>query len=174
MASFDQFPALVCKGCSWPIPLPAAVHPDTSEGQGLWPMGGSRRNFLCPACRHVYEYSAQDIQFMPAQTDPRRANTPYNVVYIRLRCNVQGCAYLFRIRTLMAFDKDPHKEAPVILASSHAHAIVCGNGHILNGPIVPYGFAFDVQVDEEWEVGKGVAIGSSTLTATIRSDAIAV
>jgi hypothetical protein len=105
MASFDQFPALVRKSCCRPIPLPPAMHPDTSEGQGLWPMGGSRRNFLCPACRHAYEYSAQDIQFMPAQTDPRRAYTPYNVIYIRLRCKVQGCAFLFRIRTLMAFDK---------------------------------------------------------------------
>jgi hypothetical protein len=54
----------------------------------------------------------------------------------------------------MAFDKDPHKEAPVILASSQAHAIACGRGHVLNGPIIPSGFAFDAEVDEEWEVGK--------------------
>jgi hypothetical protein len=153
MASFDQFPGLVCKNCFRPIPLPPAVHPDTSEGQGLWPMGGSRRNFLCPACRHVYEYSAQDIQFQPSQTDPRRANTPYNVVHIRLRCDVPGCAYVFRICSLMPFDKDPPKEAPAMLVSSHAHAITCGRGHILSGSIVSYGLAFDAHFDEDWEIG---------------------
>src|ERR1039458_103560 len=146
MATFDQFPALVCKNCSVPIPLPPAKRPDPSEGQGLWPMGGSRRNFLCLACRHAYEYSAPDVQLMPAQTDPRRAGTSYNVVYIRLQCGVQNCASILRIRTLMAFDKCPHEEVPANLASSPAHAIACGNGHVLSGPIFPYGLAFDVSV----------------------------
>jgi hypothetical protein len=156
MATFDQFPALVCKNCSRPIPLPPAMHPEISEGQGLWPMGGSRRNFLCPACRHVYEYSAPDVQSMPAQTDPRRAGTPYNVVYIRIQCGVRGCASLLRIRTVMAFDKDPHEETPAMLASSRAHAIACDGGHILSDPIAPYGLAFDAHFDEDWEIGEGV------------------
>jgi hypothetical protein len=155
MATFDQFPALVCKNCSQPIPLPPAKCRDALEGHGLWPMGGSRRNFLCPACRHVYEYSAQDIRFMPAQTDPRRAGTSYNVVYIRLQCGVQNCASILRIRTLMAFDKCPREETPAILASSQAHAIACGNGHVLSGPIIPYGLAFDVHFDADWEIGEG-------------------
>jgi hypothetical protein len=155
MATFDPFPALVCNNCSRPIPLPPAKRPDTLEGQGLWPEGGSRRNFLCPACKHVYGYSASDVQLMLPHTDPRRASTSYNVVYIRLQCGVQGCASILRIRTLMAIDKDPHKEAPVILAASRAHAIACGNGHILGGPIVPYGLAFDAYVDQDWEIGEG-------------------
>jgi hypothetical protein len=50
----------------------------------------------------------------------------------------------------MPFDKDPLKEAPV----SHAHAITGGRGHILNGPIVPCGLAFDAHFDEDWEIGK--------------------
>jgi hypothetical protein len=112
MATFDQLPALVCKNCSRPIPLPPAVHPDTLEGQGLWPMGGSRRNFLCPACRYVHGYSASDVQLILPYTDPRRAGTSYNVVYIRLQCGVQNCASSLRIRTLMAFDKCPHEEIP--------------------------------------------------------------
>ena len=155
MASFDQFSALVCKNCSRPIPLPPAMHPDPSEGQGLWPMGGSQRNFLCPACRHACKYSAQDVQLMPAQTDPRRVGMSYNVVYIRLPCGLRGCASLLRIRTLMAFDKDPHEEIPAMLVSSQAHAITCGNGHILDGFIVLYGLAFDAHFDEDWEIGDG-------------------
>jgi hypothetical protein len=155
MAAFDQFPALVCKACFRPIPLPPAKHPDTVEGQGMWPEGGSRRNFLCPACRHVHGYSASDVQSMLPHTDPRRAGTSYNVVYIRLQCSVQGCASIVRIRTLMAIDNDPHKEAPVILASSCAHAISCTNGHIVCGSIVTSGLAFDARYDEDWETGEG-------------------
>jgi hypothetical protein len=155
VATFDPFPALVCKNCCRPIPLPPARRPDTLEGQGLWPEGGSRRNFLCPACKHVYGYSASDVELMLPYTDPRRAGTSYNVVYIRLQCAVQSCASILRIRTLMAIDKDPPKEAPAILASSCAHAIACSNGHILCGPIVTCGIAFDAQCDEDWEIGEG-------------------
>ena len=155
MATFDQFPALVCKNCSQPIPLPPAKRPDTLEGQGLWPKGGSRRNFLCPACRHVHGYAAPDLQLMLPHTDPRRAGTSYSVVYIRLQCRVQGCASILRIRTLMAFDKSPDEEVPAMLASSLAHEIACGNGHILNGPIVHYGLACDARFDEDWEIGEG-------------------
>jgi hypothetical protein len=155
MATFDQFPALLCKNCSRPIPLPPAKRPDTLEGQGLWPMGGSRRNFLCPACGHVHGYSAPDVQLILPYTDPRTAGTSYNVVYIRLQCRGQGCASILRIRTLMAFDKCPQEEAPAILASSQAHAIACSNGHILNGRIVPYGLAFDANFDGDWEMGEG-------------------
>ena len=118
-------------------------------------MGGSRRNFLCPACRHVHEYSAPDLQLILPHTDPRRAGISYNVVYIRLQCGVQSCASILRIRTLMAFDKCPHEEAPALLVSSLAHAIACGNGHILSGPIVLYGLAFDAHFDEDWEIGEG-------------------
>ena len=155
MASFDQFPALVCKNCSRPIPLPPAIHPDPSEGQGLWPIGGSQRNFLCPGCGHVHGYSAPDVQLMLPHTDPRTAGTSYNVVYIRLQCGVPDCASIIRIRTLMAFDKDPQKEAPIIFASSQAHAIDCGNGHLLSGPIAQYGLAFDAHFDEDWQIGEG-------------------
>ena len=165
MATFDQFPALVCKNCSAPIPLPPAKRPDTSEGFGLWPMGGSRRNFLCPACRHVNGYSASDVQLILPYTDPRRAGTSYNVVYIRLQCGVQNCASILRIRTLMAFDKCPHEEATAILASSHSHAIACGNGHVLSGPIVLYGLVFDARFDEDWEIGEGWNRRSARLCA---------
>jgi hypothetical protein len=88
-------------------------------------------------------------------TDPRRAGTSYNVVYIRLQCREQGCASILRIRTLMAFDKYPHEEAPVMLVSGQAHAITCGNGHILSGPIDLFGLAFDARFDEDWEIGEG-------------------
>jgi hypothetical protein len=43
----------------------------------------------------------------------------------------------------MAFDKCPHEEALAMLVTSRAQAIACNNGHILSGPIAPYGLAFD-------------------------------
>ena len=166
MASFDQFPALVCKNCSRPIPLPPAKRPDTLEGRGLWPQGGSSRNFLCPACRHVHGYSAPDVKLMLPHTDPREAGTPYNVVYIRLQCGVRGCASLLRIRTLMPFDICPHEEVTAALVSSQAHAIACGNGHILSGAIVAYGLALDAHFDEDWEIGE--AWNKRTSASSIR------
>jgi hypothetical protein len=155
MATFDQFPALVCKNCFRPIPLPPAKLPDTFEGRGLWPEGGSKRNFLCPACKHVHGYSAPDVELTLPYTDPRKASTSYNVVYIGLQCRVQGCGSILRIRTLMAFDKCPLEEVTAIFVSSHAHAIACGNGHTLSGPIVASGLAFDARFDEDWEIGEG-------------------
>jgi hypothetical protein len=155
MATFDQFPVLVCKNCFRPIPLPPAKRPDIFEGQGLWPEGGSKRNFLCPGCKHVHGYSAPDVELILPSTDPRQASTSYNVVYIRLQCRVQGCASILRIRTLMAFDKCPHEEVTAIFASSYAQAIACGNGHILRGPILVSELVFDARFDEDWEIGKG-------------------
>jgi hypothetical protein len=155
MATFDQFPALICKNCSRPIPLPPATHPGTLEGQGLWPKGGSRRNFLCPACRHVHGYSAPDVQLVLPHMDPRRSGSSYSVVYIRLQCGVRGCSSILRIRTLIACDKCPHDEALAMLVTSCTQAIACNNGHILNGPIVPCGLAFDARFDEDWEIGEG-------------------
>jgi len=138
--------------------------PDTSEGQGLWPKGG-QDEILMSACRHVHGYSAPDIQLMLPYTDPRRASTSYNVAYIRLQCEVQGCASIIRIRTLMAFNKCLDEEATAMLAASQAHAIACGNGHSLNGPIVHKSLAFDVHLDEDWEPGRLESARSARLSA---------
>jgi hypothetical protein len=54
----------------------------------------------------------------------------------------------------MPFDKCPHEEATAALVLSQAHAIACGNGHILSGPIVPYGLALSAHFDEDWEIGE--------------------
>ena len=150
--AYDSFPALPCKNCSRPIPLPPAAHPHAS--QGSWPRGNVRRNFLCPQCRHIYEYSAEDVELVPAEADPRKAGTPYNVVAIRLPCGTPGgCASLVRIRTIMPFDIDPSQEALTLLAASVAHEIHCDGPHILSGPISQRGLAFDAHFDEDWQIG---------------------
>jgi len=153
MTHFNAFSALLCKNCSHAIQLPLATHPETSQGRGSWPTGGHLKNFLCPVCKHVYEYSAQDVDSLSPETHPRAVNTPYNVVCIELECDAKNCGSLVRIRTVMEFDKDPRAEAPGMLAKGTAHAIRCDRGDILNGPLAPFAEAFDAYFDEDWETG---------------------
>jgi hypothetical protein len=87
-----------------------------------------------------------------AQRDPRRKNTPYNVVSILLPCGEKGCASLLRIRIVVASDKEPHERALETLPAAQAHAIHCDSKeHILNGPILPFGTACDAMFDEDWK-----------------------
>jgi hypothetical protein len=153
MSNRQPFPALVCKSCLYPIPLPPAMRPDTFEGLGSWPTGGVIRNFLCPQCKRVYEYSAHDVQFLPVGRDPRREGMFYNVMSILLPCGVEGCGTLLTIRTILASDTDAHEKALEQLVASSAHEIHCdGRQHMLNGPILPFGTAFDVMYDDDWEI----------------------
>lgn len=152
MSTREPFPALVCKHCRRAIPLPPAMHPDISEHLGAWPTGAVARNFLCRQCKRVYEYSAQNVQGLPVGRDPRRVDARYNVVSILLQCGVQGCASLLRIRTVAASDEDLHEMVPGELATAQAHEIHCDRGHTLSGPIRMSGMAFDILLDDEWEI----------------------
>jgi hypothetical protein len=148
-----DLPALLCKNCSRPMWLPPATHPDISQGLGRWPRGALIRTFLCPLCRHLYEYLAHDVQPVPVLEAPHKSGASDNVVCILLTCGVGGCASLLRIRTVMAFDKDPRAEASEMLGASHAHEIPCDRGHILSGSIGYSAMSFDAYFDEEWKIG---------------------
>jgi hypothetical protein len=152
--TLGKYPALVCKNCSQPMPLPPATNPCTSQGLGSWPKDCAPRNFLCPTCKHVFVYSAQDVRGLPVEVAPRRANKMYNVVSIGLPCGAGNCASLLRIHTLMAFDADPLLEAPEVVAPSTAHDIQCGTGHTQSGPSQRMGMAYDAEFDPLWVVGE--------------------
>lgn len=147
----DSLPALSCKNCSRPIWLPKAKRPDKSQGLRRWPTDAPTRTFLCPLCRHLYEYAAHDVQRIPVPADPHRPSTSLNVACILLPCGVAGCAALLRIRTVMAFDKDPRAEALAMLVSSIAHDIPCDRGHIQSGPITHS--SPDAYFDKDWKLG---------------------
>ena len=138
-----NFPLLFARIALGPFHFPQPSVPIHLQVRDYGPWVGQDGHFLCPACRYVHEYSAPDVQLILPHTDPRRAGTSYNVVYIRLQCREQGCASILRIRTLVAFDKCPHEEATAMFVSSEAHSIPCGNGHILSGPIDLFGLVFD-------------------------------
>jgi hypothetical protein len=147
MADSETFPALVCR-CGNPIPLPPATHPDISQGLGSWPTDGALRNFACPACRSVYEYSAKDVHPFPIEKLPE--SKPRSVVVILLPCGVVGCASLLRIHTLMGNDADLRQAAPEVVARSLAHAIRCDIGHTLTG-LPKMGGPIRAQFDDDWE-----------------------
>jgi hypothetical protein len=130
MADSETFPAHVCK-CGNPIPLPPATHPDTSQGLGSWPMDSALRNFSCPACRSVYEYSARDVQPFPRAG--YTGSMTRSVVSIEVPCGVAGCASLLRVHTLMESDTDLRAASREVIARGTAHAIRCDIGHTLNG-----------------------------------------
>jgi len=148
------FPVLVCKNCSRPMPLPRPKHLGTSQGQPWWPRGGGPRNFLCPACKHVFEYSAQDVHQQPfGETAQDQARKARSVACVEVPCGAQGCAALLRIRIFAAFDADPREAAIRSLAGATAHDLPCGAGHIVSGPSIGNiggGTPINAYFDEEW------------------------
>jgi hypothetical protein len=148
---FGQFSALVCKNCSRPIPLPAAVYP--SPDQPSWPADCAPRSFLCPTCRHVFVYLVSDVR----EVDFDQAAPPsiklQNVVRLAVPCGAGGCVGLVQMRTLMAFDANLYGEVPEILGQSTAHNIPCDKGHILSGPIRHTGTSFSAEFDKAWKLG---------------------
>ena len=95
----------------------------------------------------MYEYSARDVQ--PTEETQPPQSKRRNVVCIELQCGVGGCVALLRIHTLMAADKEPHEEAPEVVALGTAHSIRCGKGHSQGG-LPRNGMAFSAAVDKEW------------------------
>jgi len=68
MATFGQFPALDCKNCFRPIPLPPAARPDTLEGQGLWPPQFGRKSEKLARQIEQLELRLEDLQGKPAES----------------------------------------------------------------------------------------------------------
>ena len=143
-------PQLICKSCSRPILLPAAARPYASEGQGSWPKDGAPRNFSCHWCRHIHEYSAQEVKPSPASgTIGHSKDKPHNVVCIELPCDTGKCPSELRIRTLMPTDLDPVDYA--LDALGPIHGIRCDKGHI-QSRLPRQGSAFGAHIDEDWLV----------------------
>ena len=145
-------PGLLCRSCSRPIALPPAAHPCISPPQPAWPADSAPRNFLCRSCKHVYEYSAQDVrQIALDETDQGQDRNPQNVVCIEIPCSEESCASLIRIHAVMPFDADLHAEMPQVLASSRGHQVRCTRGYLLSKPMRAPATAFSAHIDKEWE-----------------------
>lgn len=146
----ETFPALRCKNekCKRPIPLPPATLPDTTQGLGSWPTDGALRNFACPACRHVYEYSAGDVRPFPLET--YTGSMTRSVVVVLVPCGVKDCTSHLRIQALAESDADLRLVGPEVIARGIAHQIRCDVGHPLDGPS-RLGVPLKVRLDDDWE-----------------------
>jgi len=92
------YPVIKCKFCPEDIPLPHDLleeHPWYSEedtDQPDWPSGGWKAIFACISCGHVYEYSAEAVQW---DCVPKSARAKYHSDAIcfcaEFRCARKDC-----------------------------------------------------------------------------------
>jgi hypothetical protein len=142
--------ALLCKNCSHPMPLQPPTHLGISSDQRYWPSDGASRIFLCPECKHAYEYTAQDLRDLPFETMVRsRGCKPRSVVCVELPCGVGGCEAQLRIHTLVAFDAGLHEAATKEIQRAFAHQILCSWGHPVSGSFSNR-TNFDAYLDPDW------------------------
>ena len=148
-----QRPALRCKKCLEPMPLPIVVPACTSAGLGSWPADCKPRSFLCPRCKHAFVYLVEDVN--PVSFDEAALGPTHkapNVVFLyAVRCwGTAPCQGVLQIDTFFGAE-----EVRDVLAQATVRGIDCGQGHILNGPIPPPMIVRAVaQLDEAWKQGE--------------------
>jgi len=146
---------LTCRNpqCGWTIPLPSPTHPDTSRHQPWWPMDGLPRNFLCPKCKHVFEYKSSEVLPVSGgykdQDLVRKCN---NVVCVEVSCGKAGCATPLQIHILIARGQDMYEEARLALQQAIPHDVLCQSGDAMSGPLQA-GSILSVRLDDDWERG---------------------
>jgi hypothetical protein len=152
-----SFPCLVCKKCGVPTPLPSPTHPDTDHNQPWWPMDALPRNFLCPHCKRVFEYSSQEVHDrLLDSTDLGPLRKGYSVVSVEVPCDTQGCEARLKIHAVIPFDADLSSTIPELLAGAIAHSLPCGKGHLKYAQCDAK-FAGDARFDKHWETNLGDA-----------------
>jgi hypothetical protein len=149
---------LVCKNreCSRPMPLPPATHPCTSQGRASWPKDGLSRSFLCPGCRHIYEYSPRDVVDLPLdERMPLSRKRLHRVVCIELRCGAESCRSQVQIHTLAEFDIKSREALRAILGRATPHSIRCDSDKTdtMTGP-PRFEAVLHLWFDEGWEASE--------------------
>jgi len=159
--SIQPFGYLRCKNenCKRPILLPEPRHLGTPPNPKSWPRGVPLRNFLCPECKHVYEYSALDCHLgavdVPDQSQVRKGRS---VVRAEVKCGGEYCLALTQIYIPVAFATvHVAEEVRALLRESVLKAVRCSLcGQVLNPSYVDLasdeslGVGGEVQFDDEW------------------------
>jgi len=149
---FNFFAALVCKNCSQPIPLPSPTHPGRPLDRPLWPRDAQTRNFLCPQCKQVFAYSAQDAHWLSSgDMAPSPFRKRYSVVCIEVSCGTPNCEAPIKIHTPMACDADIPKESRRLVALSSVQLLGCGAAHFLKGSL-HNAMVLRAYFDQDWQV----------------------
>lgn len=154
----EEFECLVCENCGSPTRLPQPKLAATIRRQPSWRSSNAPINFLCPGCKHVYEYTAEEIRpWSVGKTDQNPQRTPQRVLCggrVVMSCGIEGCVSQVAIRIVVALEGDIREVAAENLAQATAHLIPCGAGHLLDGQSVgKQGKAFDFAAEfEDWAV----------------------
>lgn len=82
---------LTCKSkyCALPIPLPSP--PEKRANRIPWCKDSLPRNFVCPQCSHVYEYTIGDVQREFDETPDPIGNSIDSIFELEARCGNQNC-----------------------------------------------------------------------------------
>ena len=145
-----SFPCLDCKKCGKRTPLPKPEHPGKPEKHSLWPADALPRNFQCPHCKQIHEYSAQDIHHrLLDDKGLGHLQHGYSVVSYKVPCDVHGCKGAVKIHVVMAVEANLSAEVPELISGSTAHYLRCSQGHQKFGPNTAE-HAGDANFDEDW------------------------
>ena len=144
------YPVLPCKSCPQPIWLPFPSPDEAIRRQIPWPRDWKPRSFVCPLCRRVYEYSAEDCQWRhigsPDQILPSK---PLAIYRLSVPCDKERCAGLIHIHAVMT-EGLPRHAVVGALSQAYVMNISCERGHRSSGSWRGDG-PIDVRQDTEWD-----------------------
>lgn len=139
---------ICCKNvdCLSPKVLPQLNYPDMSQHQVPWPKDGKPRNFLCPTCKHGYEYAVQDAHLHNDQEAKSRKDNI--VVNIRVPCGKQGCVALIKICAIIKKDCADEAEMEALFATAELERVRCEKGHVSSRKL--QGSSYGASLDLDW------------------------
>ena len=86
-------------------------------------------NIACPVCKHVYEYTQDDLRHIPAQDSILDERSCISVEFV---CDEPGCKAVVLMRT-MRNETESKKDVIARLRQSVFH-VLCVNYHLLHFP----------------------------------------
>jgi hypothetical protein len=143
---------LMCKNndCLHPIVLPCSIPSGTSRHQVPWPTDAKPRNFLCRTCKHVYEYTIEDVRpGLDERQDQERADHDDIVFCIEAGCAGQNCEAQVRILAIGSLGSDRLEIRHFWLHNAIYETARCLEGRPCPGILA--GSISAVQIDQEWE-----------------------
>lgn len=86
--------SLTCKNtdCVRPIWLPLPNPPEISANQVPWSKDGKPKNFVCPHCNHVYEYTVEDVRPNPSEV-PDQGEHVDCLFELVVECGEKNCVF---------------------------------------------------------------------------------
>jgi len=144
------YPFLLCKACgSRPICFPFSTLEEVNQRQVPWPRDGKPRNFVCPLCGRVCEYSPEDVDWRHVGShDEVLPSKPLAIHRISFPCDKEPCAGLIHIQTAM-IEGLPRQAIVHLLSRAYLMNINCERGHVSSGPWCGDG-PIDVRQDTDW------------------------